>query len=165
MIMITRQQVYEDYPFAVVAVIIEKEGKIMLVQEAGVDRGQWNHPAGWLDKGEHPTSAAKREAEEETGLQVEITHFLGVYNFIKDGTFTEDGILRHVLKLVFVGKVIGGTIELDPKEIMDARWFTPEEIYGMKEMTLRDMDIQNAVRDYFSGKRYPLEIIHHFRTS
>src|SRR3989338_1380977 len=137
----TRRQVYEQYPFVVVAVIIEKEGKVILVQEAGIDRGQWNHPAGWLDKGENPIAAAKREAEEETGLQVEITHLLGVYNFIKSKNLTEDGIERHVLKLVFVGKVIGGTIKLDPEEIMDAKWFTPGEIYGMKEMVLRDMEI------------------------
>ncbi|MDO8505366.1 MAG: NUDIX domain-containing protein [bacterium] len=160
--MTTRRQVYEQYPSVVVAVIIEKDGKVMLVQEAGIDRGQWNHPAGWLDKGENPVVAAKREAEEETGLQVEIAYFLGVYNFIKDKALTEDHIERHAVKLVFVGKVIGGTIKLDPEEIMDARWFTPEEMYDMKEMVLRDMDIKNEVRDYFAGKRYPLEIVHHF---
>lgn len=160
--MTTRRQVYEQYPYAVVAVIIEKEGKIILVQEGGGDdHGQWNHPAGWLDKGENPISAAKRETEEETGLEVEITHLLGIYNFIKDKGLTKDHIERHILKLVFVGKVIGGTITLDPEEIMDAKWFTPEEIYDMKEMTLRDMDIKNEVRDYFAGKRYPLEIVHH----
>ncbi len=161
--MTTRRQVYEQYPFVVVAVIIEKEGKVILVQEAGIDRGQWNHPAGWLDKGENPVSAAKREAEEETGLQVDITHFLGVYNFVKPARATEDHVERHVVKLVFVGKVTGGAITLDPKEIMDARWFTPEEIYDMKEMVLRDMEIKDEVRDYFAGKRYPLEMVHHFQ--
>lgn len=161
--MTTRRQVYEQYPFVVVAVIIEKDGKIMLVQEAGTDRGQWNHPAGWLDKGENPVAAAKREAEEETGLQVEITHLLGVYSFLKPARVTEVKIDNHSVKLVFVGKVVGGEIKLNPEEIMDAKWFTPEEIYGMKEMMLRDMDIKNEVRDYVAGKRYPLEAVHHFQ--
>ena len=160
--MTTRREVYQEYPYVVVAVIIEKDGKIILVQESQIDRGQWNHPAGWLDKYENPIEAAKREAEEETGLQVEITHFLGVYNFIKDKSLAEDNIDRHVLKLVFVGKVVGGEIKTNPEEIMDARWFTPEEINAMAPKVLRDMDIKNEVRDYFAGKRYPLTLVHHF---
>ena len=109
--MTTRREVYQEYPFVVVAVIIEKDGKILLVQESQIDRGQWNHPAGWLDKGENPIEAAKREAEEETGLQVEITHLLGIYNFIKDRMFNEDGIDRHMLKLVFVGSAVETEID------------------------------------------------------
>lgn len=160
--MTSRREVYEQYPFVVVGVMIEKEGKILLVQEAGNERGQWNQPAGWLDKYENPVEAAKREGEEETGLTLEITHFLGVYSMIKPAAFTHDQMDRHVVKLIFVAKAVNGETKIDPGEIMDARWFTPEEIYAMQPGVLRDMDIKDEVHDYFAGKRYPLEIIHHF---
>lgn len=158
----TRRQVYEYYPFVVVGVIIERDGKILLVQEAGgVEQGQWNQPAGWLDKGEDPVAGAKREAQEETGLQIEITDFLGIYSVVKPASTMYDGFSRHLIKLIFVGKVAGGEIKLDPEEIMDARFFTPEEIYDMTEGMIRDIHIKDQVRDYFAGKRYPLEMVHH----
>ncbi|MBI4135666.1 NUDIX domain-containing protein [Candidatus Uhrbacteria bacterium] len=159
--MISRQNVYEYYPFVVVGVIIEKEGKILLVQEAEKDRGQWNQPAGWLDKFEDPVAAAKREGEEETGLALQITDFLGVYSFVKDKQTTDDGINRHVVKLIFVAKLLGGNAVTLPGEIMSQQWFTPEEIEKMGPDKLRDADIKDEVRDYFLGKRFPLKIVHH----
>ena len=55
--------------FGVVGAIIEKEGKILLVKEAGThDKGKWNQPAGWIDVGEDPIEMVKRELKEETGL-------------------------------------------------------------------------------------------------
>ena len=159
--MTSRRDVYEQFPFVVVGVMIEKDGKVLLVQEAQTERGQWNQPAGWLDKYEDPVRAAKREAEEETGLKIEITDFLGVYSLVKPAATTHDHIDRHPVKLIFVGKVVGDGVKVDPEEIMDARWFTPEEIYAMGPETMRDADIKDEVRDYFIGKRYPLEAVHH----
>lgn len=160
--MISRQNVYENYPFVAVGVIIEKDGKILLVQEAGTERGSWNQPAGWLDKYENPIAAAKREGEEETGLALKVTDFLGVYSFVKDRKTTDNDIDRHVIKLIFVATPTGGNAKTIPGEIMSSNWFAPEEIYAMGRETLRDDDIKDEVRDYFSGKRYPLDIIHHF---
>ncbi len=160
--MISRQNVYEYYPFVVVGVIIEKEGKILLVQEAEKDRGQWNQPAGWLDKYESPIEAAKREGEEETGLALQITDFLGVYSFVKDKQTTDDGIERHAIKLIFVAKIVEGKTPQLPGEIMSTQWFTTEEIEKMGPGKLRDADIKDEVRDYFSGKRFPLEMVKHY---
>ncbi len=46
-------------------------------------------------------------------------------------------------------------------DVAEVRWFTPEEINGMDLSTLRDMDIKKMTKDYFSGKKYPLDIIRH----
>lgn len=56
----------------VVGVVVEKDGKYLLVQEAKAScRGKWNLPAGHLDPGETIIDGAKREAKEETGSIVE----------------------------------------------------------------------------------------------
>jgi ADP-ribose pyrophosphatase len=57
--------------FAVAAAIIEKEGKVMLVREnlpGNPDDGKWSHPAGWIDAGEHPVEAVKREAKRRPAM-------------------------------------------------------------------------------------------------
>ena len=58
------------------AVIINEEGKVLLVREAnsyadGTNVGKYQIPGGRLDVGESYEEGLKREAKEETGLEVE----------------------------------------------------------------------------------------------
>lgn len=71
--------VYFPDPKVAAAVLIEKEGQILMVRR-GVDprRGKWTLPAGFIDAGEDPLKAAERECLEETGLKVRITGLLDV---------------------------------------------------------------------------------------
>ena len=67
-----------------IAVIIEKNKKILLVQEVHNksyerSRGLWTIPAGRVEEQETLTQAAKREVKEETGFDVELSGLIGVY--------------------------------------------------------------------------------------
>lgn len=153
--------------FGVVGAIIEQNGKILLVREHSEqklpDAGKWNQPAGWIDVGENPLEAVKREVEEETGYSFEPTALLGIYSLVrKDLSAYLDGT-PHALKFIFTGKVkdLDDTKRL-LDEIEEIRWFTPDEIYAMDAKTLRDMDIKSEVKDYFAGKKYPLGLFHHY---
>jgi phosphatase NudJ len=141
-------------PFVVVGVIIEKNGKFLLVQEAQKEPGKWNQPAGWLDLKEEVINGAKREAEEETGLEIKIIGFLGVYPLIK----VVDGVLMHPIKLIFAAKPLTEKIKIKKGEILEVKWFTLDEIKALGK-NLRDFDIIKEVEDYLVGKIYPLEII------
>ena len=146
-------------PFVVVGCIIEKNDKFLLVQEAMIEKGKWNQPAGWLDFGEKIIDEAKREAEEETGLKIKIIGLLGVYSLIKKegpNLKTEAGT-KHAIKFIFAAKPLGGKIKFDPKELMAVKWFTLEEIEKMKKQ-LRDQNIVQEIKDYKAKKIYPLEI-------
>lgn len=153
--------------FGVVGAILEKDGKILLVREHSSgklpDAGKWNQPAGWIDVGENVLNAVKREVLEETGYLFEPTGLLGVYSLVRKDLMPALGGTPHALKFIFLGELKSlDDSKRFTNEIEETKWFTPEEIYAMDSKTLRDMDIKNEVHDYFEGKKYSLEMLHHF---
>ncbi len=62
-------------------VVTSEEGHVLLIRR-GTDpyEGYWALPGGFVEVGETLEEAAVREAEEETGLEVEIVRLVGVYS-------------------------------------------------------------------------------------
>ncbi len=145
--------------FGAVGGIIEKNGKVLLVKEAQAetDTGKWNHPAGWIDVGEDPVEAGKREIKEETGFDFIPTHVLGVYSLVRKDLIP----IRHAIKIIFTGDISNEKVDEIANDVSEVKWFTPEEIEGMDTETLRDVDIKRMVKDYFSNKRFSLDLLTH----
>jgi ADP-ribose pyrophosphatase YjhB (NUDIX family) len=71
--------IYFADPKVAAAVLVERNGLILLVQRANQPhRGLWTLPAGFVNAGEDPAMAAARECLEETGLSVEITGLIEI---------------------------------------------------------------------------------------
>jgi len=148
--------------FGVVAALIEKDGKFLLVKETKeMAKNQWNHPAGWIDLEENPMDAIFREVKEETGYDFQPTHILGIYSLLNTRLVEKFGIVFHPIKIIFLGRISENQEKFMEDEIAEVKWFTPEEIENMDVDTLRDLDIKQMVKDYFAGKKYPLEILTH----
>jgi len=144
--------------FGVVGAILEKDGKILLVKETkATAKGKWSHPAGWLEVGEDPIDAVKREVKEESGFDFEPKNILGIYSLFK----SEADVIHHSIKLIYIGTVSDNKVAELADDVSETNWFTPEEIEKMDLKTLRDLDIKQMVKDYFSGIKYPLNLIIH----
>ena len=108
-------------PKVAVAVVIEREGQVLLVKRANPpEQGQWSFPAGFVDKGEDPTRAAEREAEEETGLTVRAAQLLDVV--AKAAPAEGADIL-----IVYRAEVVSGGLA-PGDDAAEARFFGPAEI-------------------------------------
>lgn len=81
-------------------IIIETKAGIVLVKRKNPPPG-WALPGGFVDYGESLEAAARREAEEETSLQVELLYQFGAYSDpARDPR-------RHTISVVFVGRAEG----------------------------------------------------------
>jgi len=71
--------IYFADPKVAVAVLVEKNGKILLTRRINEPhQGRWTLPAGFVNAHEDPEAAAIRECREETGLTVAITALVDV---------------------------------------------------------------------------------------
>ena len=95
--------VYFADPKVAVAVLVEREHKVLLVRRVNRPKqGFWTLPAGFVDAGEDPAKAAVRECAEETGLEVRVTGLVDVLSG------QEHARGAHIL-IVYRGEIISGT--------------------------------------------------------
>lgn len=102
------------------AAIFDEAGRILLVQRT--DSGHWCMPGGACDVGESPSTAAEREAWEETGLQVKARRLLGVF----DGFRLPSRGAIQVYHVLFHCDVVGGELTTT-NETTDYGWFSEAE--------------------------------------
>lgn len=104
--------------------ILQKDGKYLLVQEKLPKAyGKWNLPAGHVDPGESAIDAAVREVQEETGLAV-----------VADKEVFSEAIPERDREFhIFTAQIIGGTLVAQADEILDAQWFSLDEIYQLQK--------------------------------
>lgn len=68
-------------PFLTVDIIIEvREGLVLIKRKNEPYRREWAIPGGFVERGETVEEAARREAKEETGLDVKLKELIGVYS-------------------------------------------------------------------------------------
>jgi ADP-ribose pyrophosphatase YjhB (NUDIX family) len=55
-----------------VGVVFDPQGRVLLVEHAFRTDFPWGLPGGWVESGEEPSAAVRRELREELGLDVEV---------------------------------------------------------------------------------------------
>jgi len=106
------------------ACIRDKAGRILLLRRAD---GLWSVPGGGIEPGERLDQAAVREVREETGLEVEPVALIGVYSDPAYIFSYPNGDRVQPIITFFECRVVGGTLQPDMDEILEARYFGPED--------------------------------------
>jgi ADP-ribose pyrophosphatase YjhB (NUDIX family) len=119
--------------YAVVLVLVEDDGRYVLVQEAKPERGYpWYIPAGSVEPGESIVEATQRETLEEAGLVVQPQHVLRIEHVIPRGQ-DRGHPAPELWRFVVVAEATGGTLKTVADEhTLQARWFRPEELQSLR---------------------------------
>jgi ADP-ribose pyrophosphatase YjhB (NUDIX family) len=128
------------------AVVVDEQGRILLQRRR--DNSRWALPGGVMEIGEGIGRTAAREVEEETGIEVEPDHVVGVYSDPGHVFAYDDGEVRQEFSVCIACRVTGG--QLRPgDEALEARFFEPGDIPGL------DMhpSIRKRIDDYREGRR------------
>ena len=111
---------YED-PKLVAVTVVPIDGKLVLGRRSiNPRKGYWSFPSGYVNRGETVEMAASREVREETCLEVEMVHLLGLYSEPDN----------PIVLAVFAGRVTGGA--LGPgDEVSEVGLFAPDQLPQM----------------------------------
>jgi NAD+ diphosphatase len=95
-----------------------RDEQLLLGRQDSWPAGRFSTLAGFLEPGETLEDAVRREVAEETGVRVgEVTYF-----------GNQPWPLPASLMLGFLGRAVSREIEVDGREIQDARWFTRDQM-------------------------------------
>jgi 8-oxo-dGTP diphosphatase len=102
-----------------VGVIVIKDGKVLLGERKGSHgEGAWQFPGGHLEYGEAIEDCARREVEEETGLQIK---------YLRYGPFTNDLFAaedKHYVTLYVLADYLSGIPEVrEPEKCREWGWY------------------------------------------
>ena len=96
------------------------------------DNGLWALPGGAQDLGETPEECARREFEEETGLQIRIIRLLGIFSSLRYNAITNVNRGREVTHILFAGEIVGGQQETSV-ETLEIGWFDQERLPALSD--------------------------------
>jgi ADP-ribose pyrophosphatase YjhB (NUDIX family) len=98
--------------------VIDADRRVLLTRRE--DFEVWCLPGGTVDDGESLAEAAVREVREETGLEVRLARLVGLYSRSRLGGY-------HTCAL-FTGQVVAGSLQPDPREVVELRWCSAAEV-------------------------------------
>ena len=116
--------IYFADPKVAVIAQVEQAGRVLLVRRAvNPAKGMWALPGGYMDAGEMPEAALRREVLEEVGLAVTVERLLAIYPMV-NGNGPSQGIV-----LAYRAVPLNGETELTPQDdVSEAGWFGPDEV-------------------------------------
>jgi ADP-ribose pyrophosphatase YjhB (NUDIX family)/N-acetylglutamate synthase-like GNAT family acetyltransferase len=130
-------------PVPAVGILIEKDGGLVLIRRVNPPhQDRWTLPSGFIEADESAEEAAAREAEEETGLKVDIIELAGVNSF-------PEGPPMSGIMVFFRARPVGGELK-GGDDASEAKVFEPSEIPLIPFRTHREAVAQWLERQQLS---------------
>lgn len=105
----------KKFTVSAAAIITNPEGKVLLLNHILRPHSTWGLPGGFIEAGEQPQDAIRREIREETGLDLDDLRMLRVRT-----------IASHI-EILFRARS-SGVAEIKSREITDLGWYSPGEM-------------------------------------
>ncbi len=113
------------------------DGRVLLARRAIEPfQGFWDIPGGFLDEGEDPLEGLRRELKEETGLEIEPEHFLGIWMDRYGG----DSTAEATLNLYWTARVVDGQAA-PADDVSELRWFDRDELPAADELAFENVPL------------------------
>ena len=133
-------------PTPTVDVILERESKILMVRrKKDPYKDHLALPGGFVNEGETVEEAMKREAMEETSLEVHPLEILGVYSDPKRDP------RKHIVTVVFVGIIVSGDLRAND-DAASIEWIQLGSIVQLQQHKLFAFDHAQILQDYRQWK-------------
>ena len=108
---------HDKFIIGVSGVITDSQGRLLLLRHRYWKEGSWGLPSGYANRGEQLQDAIAREVNEETGYIIEVKRLVRLVSGFK---------LR--IEVNYSGELVGGTLRVNPNEIVEARFFSPDAL-------------------------------------
>lgn len=129
------------------AVLIWRDGEVLLVRHEKGGHSYWLVPGGGVDPGETMAEAGARELREETGYDVEIGRLVLLCEAIDPNPGG-----RHIVNAVYSGNVQGGTLAVGvDKALRDAMWVPVEDLTKLLMYPPIGADLQAVIDENGQG--------------
>lgn len=128
--------------------IVLNNGQVLLIKNAAMrdpNKAYWGFPKGHINEGEKSNEAALREITEETGIMAEVVKKLGDSQYV----FTRSGEKVFKQVVYYLLKYISGEIRPQESEVLEVRWFDPEEAMELLSFKKDKEFLQKALK--FNG--------------
>jgi NAD+ diphosphatase len=101
-----------------VIVLVRRGNEALLARGARFPGAFFSTLAGFVEIGESLEETVAREVREEVGIEVQAPRYFG----------SQSWPFPHSLMVGFFAEWAGGEVRADGKEILEARWFLPDEL-------------------------------------
>lgn len=106
----------KKFTVSVGVIVTNREEKVLLLEHFLRPASGWGIPGGFIEHGEQPEDAARREIREETGLELENVRMLRVRT-----------TYRHI-EILFRAEAGKGEASVKSREIKNLGWFKVDEM-------------------------------------
>lgn len=109
---------HATFMVGVTGVVRDGEGRVLVLKHRLWPEGrQWGFPTGYAKRGETFETTVEREVFEETGLTVKAGRLIRL-----------NSGFRLRVEVAYEAVLTGGTLEIDPVEILEAKWCAPDRL-------------------------------------
>jgi 8-oxo-dGTP diphosphatase len=133
-------------PTPTVDVILERESKILMVKrKKDPYKDHLALPGGFVNEGETVEDAMKREAMEETSLEIHPIDLLGVYSDPRRDP------RKHIVTVVFLGIIVSGDLRASD-DAASIEWIQLSSIDQLQQQKMLAFDHAQILQDYRQWK-------------